>query len=70
MWSLLLGLLFFCKFFFPLRNSPLVGQDPPLSRFHDRRHTPHSAGLLWKSDQPDANTSIWQQTKITRDRHS
>ena len=28
--------------------------------------TPHSAGLLWRSDQPDAETSTWQNTTLTR----
>jgi len=29
---------------------------------------PHSVGLLWTSDQPDAETSTWQHTAFTRDR--
>ena len=33
------------------------GQASLLSRLHDHTHTPHSAGLLWTSDQPDAETS-------------
>jgi hypothetical protein len=31
--------------------------------------TPHSVGLLWTSDQPDAVTSTWKRTTLTRDRH-
>jgi len=31
--------------------------------------TPHSVGLLWTSDQPDAETSTLQHIKITRNRH-
>ena len=31
--------------------------------------TPHSLGLLWNSDQPDARTSNYQNTKLSRDRH-
>jgi len=31
--------------------------------------TPHSIGLLWTSDQPNAQTSTWQHTTLTRDRH-
>jgi hypothetical protein len=31
--------------------------------------TPHSVRLLWTSDQPDAQTSTWQHTTLTRDRH-
>jgi hypothetical protein len=33
------------------------------------RHTPQSVGLLWTSDQPDAETSTWQHTTLTRERH-
>jgi hypothetical protein len=29
----------------------------------------HSVGLLWTSDQPDAETSTWQRTTLTADRH-
>jgi hypothetical protein len=28
--------------------------------------TPHSAGLLWTSDQPDAETPTWQRTTLTQ----
>ena len=28
--------------------------------------TPHSIGLLWTSDRPDAETSVWQHTTLTR----
>ena len=31
-------------------------------------HT-HTAGLLWTSDRPVAETSAWQRTTLTRDRH-
>jgi hypothetical protein len=31
--------------------------------------TPHSVGLLWTSDRPVAETSTWQNTILTRDRH-
>jgi len=31
--------------------------------------TPHLVGLLWTSDQPDAETSTWQHTTLTRDKH-
>jgi hypothetical protein len=57
--------------FFQRRNSPQWARDSPLSRLHNRTHlhTPHSVGLLWTSDQPDAGTSIWQHTALTRDKH-
>jgi len=29
-----------------------------------------SIGLLWTSDQPDANTSTWQHTTLTTGRRS
>jgi hypothetical protein len=32
--------------------------------------TAHSVGLLWTSDQPDAETITWQHTTLTRDRLS
>jgi len=34
------------------------------SRSHS--DTPHSAGILWTSDQPDAVTSTWQRSTLTR----
>jgi hypothetical protein len=33
------------------------------------RHTPHSVGLLWASDQPGAETSTWQHTTLPRGGH-
>jgi hypothetical protein len=37
------------------------------SRSHS--DTPHSVGLLCTSDQPDVETSTWQHTTLTTDRH-
>jgi hypothetical protein len=37
------------------------------SRSHS--DTPHSVGLPWRSDQPDAETYTWQNTTLTTDRH-
>jgi len=31
--------------------------------------TPHSIGLLWRRDQPVTQTSTWQHTTFTTDRH-
>jgi len=31
--------------------------------------TPQSVGLLWASDLPDAQTSTWQHTALTKDKH-
>jgi len=44
-------------------QTPPVGQDLliiEVSRSHS--DTPQSVGLLWTSDQPDSETSTWQQT--------
>jgi len=30
---------------------------------------PHSVGLLWTSDLPDAEISTWQYATLTRDEH-
>ena len=46
--------------YFPWRNSPPVGQD--LLIIEASRS--HSVGLPWTSDQPDAETSTWQETDI------
>jgi hypothetical protein len=43
----------------------LLIMDP--SRSHS--DTPHSVGLLWTGDQPDAETSTWQHKHCTRYRH-
>jgi len=53
----------------PQRNSPLL-DSISLSRFHEhfQLDTPQSVGLLWTSVQPDAETSTWQHTTLTRDR--
>jgi hypothetical protein len=51
-------------------QQPPVGQTLLIveaSRSHS--DTPHSVGLLWTSDQPDAETSTWQHTTLTGDRH-
>jgi hypothetical protein len=46
------------------------GPGPPYYRgFTSHSDKSHSAGLLWTSDQPDAETSTWQGITLTRDRH-
>jgi hypothetical protein len=50
---------FYSNFFSSMAHKPLVGQDLlviEVSRSHTL-DTPHSVGLLWTSDQPDAETS-------------
>jgi hypothetical protein len=49
----------------PLVNQALLIIDA--SRSHS--DTPHSVGLLWTSDQPDAETSTSEHSTPTRDRH-
>jgi hypothetical protein len=46
-----------------------MAQQPPVGQglliieaSRSRSDTPHSVGLLWTSDQPDADTSTWQHT--------
>ena len=50
--------------FFPWCNSLLI-----IEASQSHSETPHSVGLLCTSDQPDAETSTWQHTTLTRDRH-
>jgi len=56
----------------PINSSPMVRQP---GRTHYRGctishpDTAHSIGLLWTSDQLIAETSIWQHTTLTRNRH-
>ena len=52
------------------QTPPPVGQGLLICET-SRSHTgiPHSVPLLWTSDQPDVETSTWQQTTLTSDRH-
>jgi hypothetical protein len=70
-WVLLIGCIFIISYFFSNGATPPSGPGPPRYRGFTitLRHTPHSVGLLWTSDQPDAETSTWQHTTLTRDRH-
>jgi hypothetical protein len=62
-----LGLDWSVLFFFKWRNSPYRAMAYSVSRFHDhiQLDTPHSVGLLWTSDQPDAETA----TITTHNKH-
>ena len=53
--------------FHPCYDSPWRARAS--SKFQDHTDTPHSVGLLWMSDQPDAETSTWQNTTLTTDKH-
>jgi hypothetical protein len=55
-------------FFYSGATSPQWAKSP-LTGLHDCTQTPHSVALLWTSDQPDAETSTWQHTTLTTDRH-
>jgi hypothetical protein len=53
-----------------MAQQPLVGQGLLIieaARSHS--DTPHFVGLLWTSDQSVAETSTWQCTTLTTDRH-
>jgi len=51
-------------------QQPLVGLGPLIIEASlSHSDTPHSVGLLWTSDQPDAETTTLQDTPLTRDRH-
>jgi hypothetical protein len=54
-----------------MTQQPVVGQGlliVDVSKSHS--DTPHSVWLLWTGDQPDAETSTWQHTTLTRDKTS
>jgi hypothetical protein len=58
------------RYFLPVALRPIFGSWSPLRGFAITLilDTPHSVGLPWTSDQPDAEISTWQHTTITRDR--
>jgi len=56
--------LFFCGS--SARFRVMVFPDGAL-RSH-QLNTPNSVGLLWTSDRPDAETSTWQHTTLSRDK--
>jgi len=41
-----------------------------IAAWRSHSKTPHSLGLLWTSDQPDAETCTWRNTTLKRDRYS
>jgi len=56
--------------FFFLTQQTLVGQGPlVIEDSPSQSDTPYSVGLLRRSDQPVAETSIWKHTTLTRDRY-
>jgi hypothetical protein len=64
-----------CRNFFPpMARQPLGGLGHLIFRGFTIKHTlfldtPHPVGLLWTRDQLVAETSTWQHTTLTRNRH-
>ena len=52
-------------FSFSMTQQSLVGQSVLIIE----ASRSHSVGLLWTSDQPDAHTSTWRNTALTKDRY-
>jgi CTP:molybdopterin cytidylyltransferase MocA len=50
-------------------QQPLVGQGHSIEASRSFLDTSQSVGLLWTSDQPDAEASTWQHITLTTDRH-
>ena len=59
-------------FFFTMTQQPHWDRASSMSWIHNHTQLdpPHSVGLLWTSDQPDAETSTWQRTTLTIDIHA
>jgi len=55
-------------FFFMARQPPVGLGLPFVENSQSYSHTPHSVGLLWTSDQTNAETCTWQHTTPKRDR--
>ena len=55
--------------FFLWRFNPVPGHDLIMEASPSHSDTPHSVAPLWTSDQPFAETSTWQHTTLTRDKH-
>jgi hypothetical protein len=53
----------------PMALRRLRAMDFPFGASRSRSDTPHAVGLIWASDQPDAETSSWQNTTLAGDRH-
>ena len=55
----------------PMAEQLLVGQGLLIiETSQSNTDTPHLVGILWTSDQPDAETCTRQQTELTRDNHA
>ena len=62
---------FLFLFFFAVTAPPPRGPEPPHFRgfLITHNHALQSVGLLWTSDQLVAETSTWQHTTLTTDKH-
>jgi hypothetical protein len=68
--SILFSHCYYLVFVFTMTWQPPVGQG--LHIIEDswsHSDIPQSVGLLWKSDQPDAETCTWLHATLTRDRN-
>ena len=55
---------------FSMAQVHLVRQDLlSVEALRSHLDTSHSVGHLWTNDEPDAETSTWQDATLTRDRH-
>ena len=53
-----------------MAQRPLVGPNLLIIEASlSHSHTLHSVGLLWMSNQPDAETSTWQHTTVSTDKN-
>jgi hypothetical protein len=54
-----------------MAQQPILGQGLLiLEASRSYSDTPNSVGLLLASDQPDAETSVWQHTTLATDTHA
>jgi hypothetical protein len=58
-----------CSFLNTARQLLLCQVSPIIEGSRSHSDTPHSVGLLWTSDQPEAETSTGQHTTLTTDIH-
>ena len=61
--------LYFLLIIYPGSTAPSGPRPPNYRGLQSHSDTPHSVGLLWTSDRPDAKTSTLQQTTLTKDKH-
>jgi len=52
-----------------MTQQPTMGQGLFVGASRSHSDTPHTVGLLWTSEQPDAHTSTWQHN-ISHKRHA